>query len=56
MITYQPKASMCKACEHVLRDCSTLPFATYQVIKIYRDGTKAVRCGGFQKNKNEATK
>jgi len=42
--TYQPKGGMCTTCVHKLRDCSALPFEDMQVVKVYSDGVKAVRC------------
>lgn len=46
---YQPKGSMCAACQHAKRDCSALPFGQMPVIKRYPDGVKAVRCQQFEK-------
>jgi hypothetical protein len=51
-----PKGSMCGACLHRERDCSHLPFTAYPVIKVYRDGTKAVKCAGFEKLRTTANK
>lgn len=48
-MTHQPKGGMCASCQHKRRDCSTLPFDRYPVIKRYRDGTQAVRCAEFRR-------
>ncbi|WP_285259207.1 hypothetical protein [Halopseudomonas bauzanensis] len=48
-MTRIPKGGMCAACQYRYRNCSTLPFDRYQVIKKYPDGTQAVKCAEFQR-------
>jgi len=44
MTQYQPKGGMCMTCAHRHDDCSHLPFRDMPVVKVYPDGTRAVRC------------
>lgn len=49
-MTFQPKGSMCAACSHRHRNCSSLPFASMSVLA--REGrTIIVRCTQFQRRK-----
>ena len=43
-MTTIPKGGLCKVCRHIASDCSGLAFSSMRVIKIYSDGTKAVKC------------
>ena len=48
-MTSFPEGGMCAVCTHSKRNCSTLPFDRYPVIKRYPDGTQAVRCAEFRR-------
>jgi hypothetical protein len=52
--SYQPKAGMCAACQHLESDCSKLPFSTMPVIKNYPDGVIQVRCTEFKRQEKAA--
>lgn len=54
-MTYQPKGGMCATCRNIKRDCSGLPFASMPVIKVYPDGTKAVKCKEWERKNGMAT-
>lgn len=49
MSDYQPKGSMCAACQHRDGPCSTLPFHDMPVCNRLPDGTKVVICSEFQR-------
>ena len=49
--TYRPSGTMCKGCAHIKADCSALPFNTMPQIKRDSDGTVAVKCLNFEKEK-----
>lgn len=53
MASYQPKGSMCAACQHAARDCSALTFGQMQVVQRYPDGTLAVKCSSFESAKTQ---
>lgn len=46
-MSHQPKGSMCQVCSKRLDSCAGLDFSAMQVIKVYPDGTKAVKCSSF---------
>lgn len=50
---HQPKGGMCMTCTHRRSDCSGLKFHDMPVVKVYPDGTRAVRCTRHQR---EATR
>lgn len=52
--THIPKGSMCAVCTRPSLKCAQLPFETMTVIKVYPDGTKAVRCTGFAQGPQKA--
>ena len=45
---YQPKGSMCMACQHMQRDCKQLPFSTMPWIDTL-PGAVIVKCTDFVK-------
>lgn len=47
-MTYQPRGSMCMACQHAKSDCSGLPFDQMQVID-HLGKTRIVACASFQR-------
>lgn len=53
---YQPKGSMCASCEYRKRDCSSLPFQTFQELERYTEdiGFKIVivKCKEYHKRTN----
>ena len=51
-MTRNPKGGMCAACQHRMRDCSTLPFDQYPVIGRYVYNGKPVaivKCAEFER-------
>jgi hypothetical protein len=48
-LTHRPSGSMCMACLHNERDCSTLPFASMPLMKRDRDGGLVVQCTHFKR-------
>lgn len=46
----QPKGGMCCTCRNALRDCSGLDFSAMRPVKVYPDGTVAVRCSQHEKD------
>lgn len=51
MPEYIPRGGLCMNCANFRRDCSRLDFTKMQVIKIYSDGVKAVKCTEYHKGK-----
>ena len=47
-MTHHPKGGMCCACQHALRDCSTLPFKYMPPIQ-HGTTTVIVRCTDFKR-------
>ena len=50
---YQPKGSMCAACQHALRDCSGLPFRSMPVAKRINDVATSVICTDYQRKERD---
>lgn len=42
-----PKGGMCSTCKHMNHDCRSLRFDEMPVVKVYKDGTRVVRCTGW---------
>lgn len=51
-LPYQPKGSMCAACENKHKNCSELPFSKMPVMAVH-DGVKIVRCTSFKRESNQ---
>ena len=51
-VTYQPKGSMCGACQHRSEDCSRLPFERMRVVESLNHGAvQVVRCSEYMPQK-----
>lgn len=48
---YIPKGGMCMMCNNASEGCSKLPFHTMQPLTKYPDGTTAVRCTNYERQK-----
>ena len=52
-VTYQPKGSMCQACQHRSEDCSHLPFNQMRVVESINHGSvQVVRCSEYIKDRS----
>lgn len=52
MPDYQPKGSMCAACQHRGKNCAHPPFHEMPVMNRLQDGTAVVKCSEFVRRNN----